>query len=297
MKKIVLCFFTIIFLINVGVAQERREPKVQVWIPENLYSVPGSYYISYNAGYITTTSTGYYGWEIYSDGGDFDVSRINFRIGNLTTNPGILYGGSTYYFMLTFGVPSDAQWGGSCVFHLKLTYGLYNPQEIFEGWYTLYACYPESISTSSVSHNSNREYIAQDYVLFTDGFRYTTNSSNYSLVSYLEDCDYDEEIERGSKSLTISNNEADHNLKHSKLVDDNVSIYPNPSESGLFFVNGNNKPIELEVLNSSGQIIMHKSGVVCNNYLIDIGKEPSGIYLIRISTDGKTSMQKIIKSN
>ena len=75
-----------------------------------------------------------------------------------------------------------------------------------------------------------------------------------------------------------------------------ILIYPNPS-NGKFIIKGKNfKSIEL--INEIGQVVYRKSVSENNNQnFIDISNKPNGIYFVKISTNEKLIMKKLIINN
>ena len=76
-------------------------------------------------------------------------------------------------------------------------------------------------------------------------------------------------------------------------------VYPNPS-NGLFTISAENIE-ELSVYNINGQLIQHKifskqNGLV-DEISIDISNEQDGIYLLKVTSDGKPIVSKIIKQS
>ena len=94
--------------------------------------------------------------------------------------------------------------------------------------------------------------------------------------------------------LTAQSNKIGVNINSS--VNDiqlpNLSLYPNPN-NGSFTVSANSilvSEVLLEVINPLGQVITYKRASVSDNTLnerIETGQISSGIYLLRISADGK----------
>jgi DNA-directed RNA polymerase beta subunit len=100
------------------------------------------------------------------------------------------------------------------------------------------------------------------------------------------------------KNFMISSNINNIQLsKQSALTNDTeLALYPNPSDNGYFVVNGSDILVDLQVLNSTGQIIINKSGVMCKDLLLDISNEPPGIYFVLVITNDEIINKKIIKS-
>ena len=71
-----------------------------------------------------------------------------------------------------------------------------------------------------------------------------------------------------------------------------ISIYPNPSDSGVFNVSSNTtKNYLAEVFDLSGRLILPKQPMQTT---IDLSKYASGIYFVRVSTNGETKTFKLI---
>lgn len=74
----------------------------------------------------------------------------------------------------------------------------------------------------------------------------------------------------------------------SKLTDNYISIYPNPS-NGIVIINtiGN---VEIEVINMQGEELLN-----CYTKKIDLSDYPKGIYLLKVTMDNQTITRKLIK--
>lgn len=73
----------------------------------------------------------------------------------------------------------------------------------------------------------------------------------------------------------------------------NISIYPNPSETGEFTINNQNDVLEITVYNLLGKKIYQTK----NTKSIDLKEHSSGIYLARILTNSGAITKKLIKTN
>ncbi len=137
------------------------------------------------------------------------------------------------------------------------------------------------------------------------------HSLQYSIV-YLTVSD----METGDYTITINNvedlagnvmeiDETDFSHESSGINDlfnnTNISIYPNPA-SGYFILNippSNNldKELVLSINNLSGQTIIKKYYTLQrggNNFEINTSMIDKGMYIIKISTAGKTGVQKLL---
>ena len=79
-------------------------------------------------------------------------------------------------------------------------------------------------------------------------------------------------------------------LSVSDFSSNGISAYPNPTE-GMVHISGKESVDVIRVFNISGQLIKE----VTNANLIDISSQRSGLYMIEIEDEGKTSVAKLIK--
>lgn len=79
-------------------------------------------------------------------------------------------------------------------------------------------------------------------------------------------------------------------LSVSDLSLNGISVYPNPTE-GMVHIKGKESVDAILLFNISGQIIKE----VVNANSIDISSQRSGLYMIEIEDEGKTSVAKLIK--
>ena len=79
-------------------------------------------------------------------------------------------------------------------------------------------------------------------------------------------------------------------LSISDLSLNGISVYPNPTES-IAHIKGKESVDAIRLFNISGQIIKE----VVNANSIDISSQRSGLYMIEIEDEGKTSVAKLIK--
>jgi Secretion system C-terminal sorting domain len=82
-----------------------------------------------------------------------------------------------------------------------------------------------------------------------------------------------------------------------------VSIYPNPSQSGVFNIllpPGNGNSTDIELTNSTGQVLMRKTiaaaGTI-SKQMVDLStsRYASGIYLLKIKTGANTKTIRLVK--
>lgn len=119
---------------------------------------------------------------------------------------------------------------------------------------------------------------------------------------------YDSNGNRTAKEIVLSslkNNELsdpefvddDFSVFDDKIEDTSIKIYPNPTKCFLRVdIQNNDSDIYgyIEILNSVGKSINKTSHISLENQ-IDLSNQPEGIYLMRISINGKISTWKVIK--
>ena len=81
-------------------------------------------------------------------------------------------------------------------------------------------------------------------------------------------------------------------LFHPELNDD-MSVYPNPTNSLVTIDNPGNIDLELNVRNAVGQIIQHKQDHQTNT--INLKNEPNGIYFLEIKRNNGVKIIKLLK--
>ncbi len=73
-----------------------------------------------------------------------------------------------------------------------------------------------------------------------------------------------------------------------------VSIYPNPVQSGFYVSIGSEISFGLEIVDAIGRVVLSNSSVASNE-AINIANLPSGMYLIKITSEGKSTVKKLLK--
>jgi len=101
----------------------------------------------------------------------------------------------------------------------------------------------------------------------------------------------------GSSTLSVEEN---------VLLESQISVYPNPVTNGNLNISFNSIPfdssssIDLQIVNTNGQVVFEKSYSNLNNnqpLSIDINSLTNGIYFLRLLSDEGIYVDKIIKSN
>jgi PKD repeat protein len=83
--------------------------------------------------------------------------------------------------------------------------------------------------------------------------------------------------------------------KKIKLDMDEFNVYPNPANDVLHVVLEEDESVELQLINTSGQLLLQHE-LTNGRESIDISQLDPGIYIIRINTDDEVFTQKIIKN-
>lgn len=79
------------------------------------------------------------------------------------------------------------------------------------------------------------------------------------------------------------------------LTDDNLCVFPNPSQNTFNVTLKNNSIEEIEAMNELGQIIFRKEDINNNKYLLNIESRIDGILFLKVTDNKKTiSYRKII---
>lgn len=74
----------------------------------------------------------------------------------------------------------------------------------------------------------------------------------------------------------------------------NYSVYPNPSDSGIFYIQHENaSEIDVKVFDIRGKEVLHQK---LENNRLDLSQVNSGIYFLKILFEKETSIQKLIKN-
>jgi hypothetical protein len=77
------------------------------------------------------------------------------------------------------------------------------------------------------------------------------------------------------------------------LDSDEIVIYPNPSDGNFNVVLGNSEsPYSIEIISFTGQIVFAKEDIT--DSAVSVRHLSKGIYLVKIITDSKTIIKKII---
>lgn len=85
-----------------------------------------------------------------------------------------------------------------------------------------------------------------------------------------------------------------------RLVDEDVSIYPNPSSNGVFTISAENltaKKIELRIMNVIGNEVLHE--IILNSdtsfsRTVDLNRFAKGLYYVKLETDKFSVVRRVV---
>ena len=83
-------------------------------------------------------------------------------------------------------------------------------------------------------------------------------------------------------------------LSTQPINEKSISIFPNPSNDGIFKINNSESIKELEVFDILGKRVLSKSNLSKDNISIDLSDESKGVYLLRVKNDRGTTTRKLI---
>lgn len=111
-----------------------------------------------------------------------------------------------------------------------------------------------------------------------DEIRFTGGSTGTISLLMIDELDFSMAV------LSVSEN----------AFDENISIYPNPTQDVINLNFGDIKNIDLKVFNVLGEIVYQKRNITEALYQLRLN-QPSGIYFIQLNTKDKQRQIKIIK--
>ena len=92
--------------------------------------------------------------------------------------------------------------------------------------------------------------------------------------------------------LKISTSAMDYNLSASSFSQiDGLKMYPNPTKNNLFIETALNGDINVSIIDMLGKEVMHSKVV---NNTVNIANLTTGIYIVKITEEGKASTKKLI---
>lgn len=108
---------------------------------------------------------------------------------------------------------------------------------------------------------------------------------------------WNNDITNGSFDTLLSNAVCSPVLEIEEInsIENNLSIFPNPSQNIFTIILKNNYIEEIEVINELGQTIFKKENINDSQYSLDIRNSIEGIYILKVTNDKKAiSYRKII---
>jgi hypothetical protein len=145
--------------------------------------------------------------------------------------------------------------------------------------------------TNTIFSGSEALYHAGEEIVMQDGF---TAISGSSLRSYVEGCTNDYDARKGVKERAVVTYDIPVKVKEELALPDNA-IYPNPG-NGVFRVKlaglseGN-----VEVLNQKGVKFFDRKFKNQEEMQVNMKASSSGIYFVRVISEGKVLTKKIVK--
>ncbi|HLY68960.1 MAG TPA: T9SS type A sorting domain-containing protein, partial [Puia sp.] len=100
---------------------------------------------------------------------------------------------------------------------------------------------------------------------------------------------------------------ADSSFSYSKIVSatfnfSNITIFPNPSTGIIYIQNNpnfsNNQPLNIEIINSLGQVLLRQTGALGNMITLDLAPDiKNDVYIVKvINAGGQVQAKKIFVS-
>jgi beta-glucanase (GH16 family) len=134
----------------------------------------------------------------------------------------------------------------------------------------------------------NYHLLAKDYIRLRDGF---TVKKGISFSAVLDD-----EACGSSGNKLAGNSQPNSPDRGSTIAEEKeLLIIPNPN-NGLFTLklSGIEIPYTIEVMNLMGQTIYSQHQTQSTNHVIDIKEQPSGIYFVKVTSEGQTITKRFI---
>ncbi|MBI2723311.1 MAG: T9SS type A sorting domain-containing protein [Bacteroidetes bacterium] len=132
----------------------------------------------------------------------------------------------------------------------------------------------------------------------TPGASYSNQTTPMTFRFYAYDSEgsvgtfrIDTVIFNGSASIVVGLNTLTHDLRAK------FKLYPNPSNDGLVTIEPSLLSItKIEVINILGAVVLTKSTLSEEKIKLELGTLPAGTYFVRMSSESKTSTEKLIIS-
>ena len=238
----------------------------------------------------------------------FTLYRNNIQIFEDTWEGTLSYQ-QTYMNFVIHDVPKEVFTNGTYKWHCFI-----KQHRLIVGWKTLVDddsnpmyidLFDDFVDINYQLDNSKSyEKFALQELTLSPGFEYNPNTGK-SFLGYIKIC--------GSKSQSIVKNFeiGTENLKSSNVNDSNteisnidieenideVTIYPNPSIDGKFYIKSKIKVYDLNIYSSTGRLVFSEAGLKNPNISIDLTEETPGLYFIKIINGSNTINKKLIITN
>ena len=133
------------------------------------------------------------------------------------------------------------------------------------------------------STGATANFVAAESIKFEPGFHAQKGSSVRAYI-HTSPCN------QGSPRIVIDYIQSEE-VKDEKPI--NIDIFPNPND-GVFTVSSSRRSAEIEISDLLGRIVYRGSFGSSQTKVIDINKEPKGVYFLRITADSETVIKKVV---
>ena len=151
----------------------------------------------------------------------------------------------------------------------SLTYNLWSPNFTID--------YEYNDNGNTIAAYLYRDFWGENNVIYTD---YVSISSNQTTPKEI----YCNEIEISYK------NSNDDVIVNDIIIESQISTYPNPSRTGLFFFHSDYDIISIKVYDLNGSELLSNN----NTSFLDLSSLTNGVYIARITTENNIHTEKLI---
>lgn len=146
-------------------------------------------------------------------------------------------------------------------------------------------------STATVHNGQNVTYRAGQYVHIQPGF---ITQAGAVFHAFIHPCDDNGNTYHLAEDVSMPG-KFDDTGKGVRLVDMPFNLYPNPAEGRFTIEKKTEEDALIDVYDLFGRSVITARPVTQNKTEIDFSGQPVGIYLVRITTAGKTETIRLIK--